>query len=88
MTLVLDDDGLNWSSLINSNFFLSYWIVAFSAVAIYDWALTFGQEVELVWKQRWSLMTILYLIVRYIEIPYIVINLLQNIPSISVTGTE
>jgi hypothetical protein len=49
-------------------------------------ALAFGQEVELVWKQRWSLVTILYLIVRYIEIPYIVINLLQNLPSISITN--
>ncbi|KAG2103385.1 uncharacterized protein F5147DRAFT_838502 [Suillus discolor] len=78
MTLVSDDNSSSRWSLISSNFFLSYWIVAFSAIAIYDWALTSGQEVELVWKQRWSLMTILYLIVRYIEIPYIV--LIGNIP--------
>ncbi|KAG1830692.1 hypothetical protein DFJ58DRAFT_267579 [Suillus subalutaceus] len=29
---------------------------------MYDWALTFGQEVKLIWRQRWSLMTFLYLI--------------------------
>ncbi|KAG1787070.1 uncharacterized protein HD556DRAFT_1411143 [Suillus plorans] len=34
----------------------------------YDWALTFGQEVELVWRQPWSLMTVMYLSVRYLGI--------------------
>ncbi|KAG1883297.1 hypothetical protein F4604DRAFT_1737433 [Suillus subluteus] len=39
---------------------------------MYDWALTFGQEVELIWRQRWSLMTFLYLIVRYVGMGYVV----------------
>ncbi|KAG1844772.1 hypothetical protein C8R48DRAFT_735259 [Suillus tomentosus] len=26
--------------------------------------LTLGQEIELIWRQRWSLMTVLYLVVR------------------------
>ncbi|KAG2351168.1 hypothetical protein BDR07DRAFT_1432987 [Suillus spraguei] len=38
-----------------------YFEVAGFIVVTYDWALTFGQEVELVWRQRWSLMTVLYL---------------------------
>ncbi|KAG1788432.1 uncharacterized protein HD556DRAFT_1447831 [Suillus plorans] len=45
-------------------------VAAFVGV-MYDWvfsALTFGQEVELVWRQRWSLMTVLYLSVRYLGI--------------------
>ncbi|KAG2351967.1 hypothetical protein BDR07DRAFT_1440338 [Suillus spraguei] len=41
-------------------------------VVTYDWVLTFGQEVELVWRQRWSLMTVLYLAVRYLGIFYVV----------------
>ncbi|KAG0692487.1 hypothetical protein DFH29DRAFT_1073713 [Suillus ampliporus] len=40
---------------------------------IYDWVLTFGQEVELIWRQRWSLMTFLYLSVRYLGIVYAVV---------------
>ncbi|KAG1744096.1 uncharacterized protein EDB91DRAFT_1080901 [Suillus paluster] len=35
-------------------------------------ALTFGQEVELIWRQRWSLMTALYLSMRYLGIIYAV----------------
>ncbi|KAG1840712.1 hypothetical protein DFJ58DRAFT_809959 [Suillus subalutaceus] len=35
-------------------------------------ALTFGQEVELIWRRRWSLMTFLYLCVRYAGIGYAV----------------
>ncbi|KAG2107445.1 uncharacterized protein F5147DRAFT_837372 [Suillus discolor] len=46
--------------------------VACSAAVIYDWALNFGQEIELVWRQRFSLMTVLYLSVRYIGILYAV----------------
>ncbi|KAG2361399.1 hypothetical protein BDR07DRAFT_1485886 [Suillus spraguei] len=32
--------------------------------------LMFGQEVELIWRQRWSLMTLMYLGVRYLGIFY------------------
>ncbi|KAG2124115.1 hypothetical protein BD769DRAFT_1640718 [Suillus cothurnatus] len=39
--------------------------IAGSVGVIYDWGLTFGKEVELIWRQRWSLMTFLYLSVRY-----------------------
>ncbi|KAG1739495.1 uncharacterized protein EDB91DRAFT_1284693, partial [Suillus paluster] len=44
--------------------------VASFAAMVYDWALTLGHEIELIWRQRWSLMTILYVTVRYIGIPY------------------
>ncbi|KAG2032091.1 hypothetical protein BDR03DRAFT_970889 [Suillus americanus] len=39
-------------------------------------ALTFAQEVELIWRQRWSLMTFLYLSVRYAGIGYVVMVML------------
>ncbi|KAG1743953.1 uncharacterized protein EDB91DRAFT_1346052 [Suillus paluster] len=52
---------------------------------MYDWALTFGQEVELVWRQRWSLMTVLYLSVRYLGILYAIIEILLWVPTISAT---
>ncbi|KAG1743167.1 uncharacterized protein EDB91DRAFT_230449 [Suillus paluster] len=58
---------LKRSQLVTDNQFEYYLQLFFasSVGVIYDWALTFGQEVELVWKKRWSLMTVLCLSVRY-----------------------
>ncbi|KAG2341281.1 hypothetical protein BDR05DRAFT_466077 [Suillus weaverae] len=81
MTVVLSDPSL-WP-LIYSNILLSYWTVAAGLVVVYDWVLTIGQEIELIWRQRWSLMTGLYLIIRYIGIPYYVLYILINMPSVS-----
>ncbi|OAX32075.1 hypothetical protein K503DRAFT_860487 [Rhizopogon vinicolor AM-OR11-026] len=53
----------------------------------YSPALTLGQEFELVWMQRWSFMTVLYLSVRYIGIPYSVI-IVMYLPSVSMTDTR
>ncbi|KAG2053904.1 hypothetical protein BDR06DRAFT_1008273 [Suillus hirtellus] len=61
-------------------------VAAFVAVA-YDWALTFGQEVELVWRQRWSLMTVMYLGVRYLGILVAALYMVGNVPTISLTDT-
>ncbi|KAG1883409.1 hypothetical protein F4604DRAFT_288887 [Suillus subluteus] len=66
MTIISNDPS--WWPLINSHIIFSYFIVAASIGVIYDWALALGQEVELIWKQRWSLMTVLYLSARYIGI--------------------
>jgi hypothetical protein len=54
-------------------------------VIVYDWALTFGQEFELVLSKRWSFMTILYICVRCIGLLFSVISILWNFPTISVT---
>ncbi|KAG1738374.1 uncharacterized protein EDB91DRAFT_457133 [Suillus paluster] len=68
MTLVSNDPA--WWELINSARFNSYFLVAACAAVIYDWVLTFEEEIELIWRQRWSLITVLYLVIRYIGIPY------------------
>ncbi|KAG2341825.1 hypothetical protein BDR05DRAFT_429286 [Suillus weaverae] len=83
MTQVSDDP--TWWPAINMALIYSYFAVASSAGVIYDWALTFEQEVELVWRQRWSLMTVMYLSVRYLGILFAVINILFNVPTISMT---
>ncbi|KAG1784848.1 uncharacterized protein HD556DRAFT_179383 [Suillus plorans] len=83
MTFVSNDPSY-WPH-ISLNIFLSYWEVAVVVVVLYDWVLTLGQEIELIWRQRWSLMTVLYLIIRYIGIPYSVVRLLENMPSVSLT---
>ncbi|KAG2103774.1 uncharacterized protein F5147DRAFT_808757 [Suillus discolor] len=76
MTYVSNDQSW-WPKMILV-MFLSYWEVAAGVVVVYDWVLTFGQEIELIWRQRWSLMTVLYLIIRYIAIPFSVLGVLRT----------
>jgi hypothetical protein len=83
MTLVSNDPS--WWPTINSNRVDSYFMVASCAGILYDFVLTLGQEVELVWMQRWSLMSILYLSVRYLGIVYAIVQILETVPTISVT---
>ncbi|KIK37910.1 hypothetical protein CY34DRAFT_809885 [Suillus luteus UH-Slu-Lm8-n1] len=47
-----------------------HFAVAGGVVVVYDWVLTIGQEIDLIWRQRWSLMTVMYLGIRYIGIFY------------------
>ncbi|KAG2135149.1 hypothetical protein DEU56DRAFT_913520 [Suillus clintonianus] len=68
MTYVSNDPA--WWPLISYAHFIDYFEVASATVVVYDWALTFTQEVELIWRQRWSFMTVLYICVRYIGILY------------------
>ncbi|KAG2136362.1 uncharacterized protein EDB93DRAFT_785906 [Suillus bovinus] len=85
MTIVSNDP--TWWPTINADRFSSYFVVAAFAGVTYDWALTFGQEVELIWMQRWSLMTVLYLSVRYLGIISAAIAILSGVPTISLTDT-
>ncbi|KAG2048418.1 hypothetical protein BDR06DRAFT_1012984 [Suillus hirtellus] len=50
-------------------------------------ALTFGQEVKLVWRQWWSLMAVMYLSVRYLGILSAVLFMVGNVLTISLTDT-
>ncbi|KAG1746987.1 hypothetical protein EDD22DRAFT_274318 [Suillus occidentalis] len=83
MTFVSNDPS--WWPSINESIYISYWIVAAAVVVVYDWVLTTGQEIELIWRQRWSLMTVLYLVIRYIGIPYSVASILPNMMFVSLT---
>ncbi|KAG2047088.1 hypothetical protein BDR06DRAFT_1014184 [Suillus hirtellus] len=65
--IVVSNDP-SWWPVINSYRLSSYFAVAACVAVMYDWALTFGQEVELIWRQRWSLMTAMYLGARYLGI--------------------
>ncbi|KAI0072084.1 hypothetical protein K474DRAFT_1711900 [Panus rudis PR-1116 ss-1] len=38
------------------------------ALMLYDTALTFPQEIQFVWKKKWSVMTVLFLIIRHVEV--------------------
>ncbi|KAG2346159.1 hypothetical protein BDR05DRAFT_997688 [Suillus weaverae] len=74
MTTVLNDPA--YVSFIGSASLISYFVVVSSSAVVYDWALTFGHEFELVWRQPWSFMSVLYICVRYIGILYSAIILI------------
>ncbi|KAG1750041.1 uncharacterized protein EDB91DRAFT_1244634 [Suillus paluster] len=86
MTVVSDDPSF-WP-IINASRIGSYFTVVAAVGVIYDWALSSGQEIELIWRQRWSLMTALYLSVRYLGIIYAVIIVLLTVPTISGTDMQ
>ncbi|KAG1870810.1 hypothetical protein F4604DRAFT_1955921 [Suillus subluteus] len=69
-----------WLSFISASNLLNYITVVSSAAVVYDWALTFGQEFELVWMHVWSFTTVLYICVRYIGILYSVIVIINYLP--------
>ncbi|KAG2054064.1 hypothetical protein BDR06DRAFT_425659 [Suillus hirtellus] len=83
MTIALNDPSL-WP-LIYSYRIISYFVVATSTAVVYNWTLTIGQEVELIWRQSWSLMTVLYLALRSAGIIFCVLNILSTNQSISLT---
>ncbi|KAG2368999.1 hypothetical protein BDR07DRAFT_845414 [Suillus spraguei] len=85
MTIISNDPS--WWPTIDAYIFLRYWMVAAAAAVVYDWVLSLGQEIELIWKQRWSLMTVMYLVIRYIGILYSIISVLENMPLVSLTDT-
>ncbi|OAX35324.1 hypothetical protein K503DRAFT_374120 [Rhizopogon vinicolor AM-OR11-026] len=85
MTLV-SNDPIWWPTISTSREYSYFSVISF-IVVVYDWALTFGQEFELIWRQRWSLTTVLYLSVRYIAIPFTFLVMLSTLPSVSMTDS-
>lgn len=83
MTFVSNDPSF-WPQ-INFNRVASYFIVASSVAIVYDWVLNFRQEVELLWRQRWSFVTFLYLGLRYIGLSFAVDNGIANLTTVSMT---
>jgi len=84
---IISNDPTRWP-IIGAYRFGSYFIVAACVSVTYDWALIFGQEVELIWRQRWSLMAVMYLGVRYLGILYAALYIMYNVPAISLTDTH
>ncbi|KIK38016.1 hypothetical protein CY34DRAFT_415130 [Suillus luteus UH-Slu-Lm8-n1] len=83
MTIVSNDPS--WWPYTDALFFCAYWTISAGVIVVYDWVTTIGQEIELIWRQRWSLMTALYLGMRYIGILYSIANVLASTPFVSVT---
>lgn len=85
MTIVSDDP--TWWPFVSYSSLINHFVAASSTVVVYDWVLTFGQEFELILRQRWSFMTVLYICVRYIGILFSIINILSILP-VSITDVE
>ncbi|KAG1761469.1 hypothetical protein EDD22DRAFT_1032477 [Suillus occidentalis] len=64
MTFVSNDPS--WWPFINLDVFDSYWIVVTGVVVAYDWALTVGQEIELIWAKDWRCANSSYLTISVI----------------------
>ncbi|KAG0694017.1 hypothetical protein DFH29DRAFT_1083988 [Suillus ampliporus] len=79
----VSNDPASWPVIYSSRI-TNYFVVASLTTVVYDWALTFGQEFELVWMHRWSLMTVLYICVRYLGILFSVLQTLASLP-VSIT---
>ncbi|KAG0703739.1 hypothetical protein DFH29DRAFT_998182 [Suillus ampliporus] len=75
----VSNDPAWWPFIYQTQIVNCFLVVSVTAV-VYDWTLTFGQEFELVWMRRWSLMTFLYICVRYLGILYSVVNILWELP--------
>ncbi|KAG1778346.1 hypothetical protein EV702DRAFT_1044653 [Suillus placidus] len=70
MTVVSDDPI--WWPIINWNIVFSYWTVAAGAVVVYDWVLTLGQEIELIWH-GWQI-TLTPKCFRYVILDYHILS--------------
>ncbi|KAG2091624.1 hypothetical protein BD769DRAFT_397828 [Suillus cothurnatus] len=78
MTFVSDDPI--WWPFIGSSSLVNYFVAASSTVVVYDWALTFGQEFELILRKRWSFMTVIYICVCYIGMLFSAANIFSILP--------
>ncbi|KAG1885382.1 hypothetical protein F4604DRAFT_1951634 [Suillus subluteus] len=73
--MIVPEDSL--LLFISSFFLFRYILAASSTMLVYDLALTFGQEFELILRKRWSFMSVLYICVRYIGMLNSVINIMS-----------
>ncbi|KAF9014289.1 hypothetical protein BDQ17DRAFT_451851 [Cyathus striatus] len=54
------------------------------ALMVYDYLLTFGHEVDLVWNAPWGFIKIMYILTRYV--PFTMIGMIDRIaPEMSAT---
>lgn len=83
MTLVSNNSS--WWPVIDWYHQYSYFLVVSSTALAYDWALSFGQELDLVWRQRWTFMTVLYIGVRYAGIVSSILSMLLCFPGVPMT---
>jgi len=49
---------------------IRYCALAATSIGVYDYIVTFGQEVDLVWKSRWSIGKVLFFIMRYYTLTF------------------
>ncbi|KAG1905017.1 uncharacterized protein F5891DRAFT_976590 [Suillus fuscotomentosus] len=79
MTYVSNDP--TWWPIIDASRLASYFIVAAFVAVMYDWALTFGQEVELIWLVCRGYHAVLTCKYPSLSIPF-------DVPTISLTDTQ
>ncbi|KAG1787097.1 uncharacterized protein HD556DRAFT_1313036 [Suillus plorans] len=83
MTMVSNDP--TWWPSIDVHRFASYFAVAAFVVITYDWALTFGQEVELVWVRYLGILSAAYVPKAKQSV---FMSMVVGVPTISLTDTQ
>ncbi|KAF7776839.1 hypothetical protein Agabi119p4_5232 [Agaricus bisporus var. burnettii] len=54
---------------------IQYAELAGATLLAFDWILNFSSEVEMIWKAKWNLVKVLYLITRYLPLAIIPLDL-------------
>jgi len=64
--------------LVRENRIVTYLDVAAAVLMLYDYSLTFRDEIEYIWKRPWSLIRILFTITRYLPFFDLAITLIRE----------
>lgn len=58
-------------------------LLRFTVLLAYEYVVTFGDEVALVWKKRATVTSILFISVRWTMVAYAIIGLTPGTPEVS-----
>ncbi|KAI0916181.1 hypothetical protein AcV5_003189 [Taiwanofungus camphoratus] len=77
-----DDIGRSWAntiSIVQNNFINTYCQAAISTLVLYDYIISFGQEVQFIWGGRTSAVVVFY-VNRCTMLALSIVNTLMNCP--------
>ena len=55
---------------------------------LYEYVITFDSEVNLVWKRRWSMSSLLLLTIRWFMVATVITSLLPSTPQVMFIAFE
>lgn len=80
MTSLCHESTWYWCNFIWDITSEGYTYAAIGTLVVYDWLLLLEQEVDLVWKRRWTLVKFMYLALRILGIFYGITNVFYYAP--------
>ncbi|KIJ11076.1 hypothetical protein PAXINDRAFT_15973 [Paxillus involutus ATCC 200175] len=61
--------------------YLSYETVSILVIWVYEYAITFDDEITFLRDSKWSIVKVLYLVCRYLMFPFLITNTFRGLPS-------